>query len=96
MVLLFAAALGMAIPGAPSGIGTFHAAVVSAFVVLGRPASEGLVLAVAAHGVFFIGYCASAALALTTVRYWNCSHAVKIVKTSSDSVIPRNGKDQSS
>ena len=70
MVLLFAAALGMAIPAAPSGIGTFHAAVVSAFVVLGRPASEGLVLAVAAHGVFFIGYCASAALALTTVHYW--------------------------
>ena len=44
MVVLFAAALGLAIPAAPSGIGTFHAAVVAAFVLLGRPASEGLVL----------------------------------------------------
>ena len=64
MVLLFAASLGLAIPAAPSGIGTFHAAVVSAFVLLGRPASEGLVLAVAVHGIFFIGYCASGAVAL--------------------------------
>ena len=64
MVLLFAAALGLAIPAAPSGIGTFHAAVVSAFVLLGKPASEGLVLAVAIHGIFFIGYCASGAAAL--------------------------------
>ncbi len=64
MVLLFAAALGLAIPAAPSGIGTFHAAVVSAFVLLGRSASEGLVLAVAVHGIFFIVYCASGAVAL--------------------------------
>ena len=64
MVLLFAAALGLAIPAAPSGIGTFHAAIVSAFVLLGKPASEGLVLAVAIHGVFFIGFCASGIAAL--------------------------------
>lgn len=64
MMLLFAGALGVAIPAAPSGIGTFHAAIVSAFVVLGKPASEGLVLAVAIHGVLFIGLCASGALAL--------------------------------
>ena len=55
MTLMFAGALGIAIPAAPSGIGTFHAAIVSAFVLLGKPASEGLVLAVAIHGVFFIG-----------------------------------------
>lgn len=73
MVLLFAAALGMAIPAAPSGIGTFHAAVVSAFVLLGRPASEGLVLAVAAHGVFFVGFCTSAALAMATLHRWTLS-----------------------
>lgn len=68
MVLLFAGALGVAIPAAPSGIGTFHAAIVSAFVLLGKPASEGLVLAVAIHGVFFIGLCAigAAALAFTS------------------------------
>lgn len=64
MVLLFAAALGLAIPAAPSGIGTFHAAIVSAFVLLGKPASEGLVLAVAIHGVFFIGFCATGGIAL--------------------------------
>ena len=64
MVLMFAGALGVAIPAAPSGIGTFHAAIVSAFILLGKPASEGLVLAVAIHGVFFIGLCASAAIAL--------------------------------
>ena len=64
MVLLFAAALGLAIPAAPSGIGTFHAAIVSAFVLLGRPVSDGLVLAVAIHGVFFIGFCATGGIAL--------------------------------
>ena len=69
MVLLFAAALGLAIPAAPSGIGTFHAAVVSAFVLLGRPASEGLVLAVAIHGIFFIGYCAIGAVALAIASH---------------------------
>lgn len=70
MVLLFAGALGVAIPAAPSGIGTFHAAIVSAFVLLGKPASEGLVLAIAIHGVFFIGLCAigAAALAFTARR----------------------------
>lgn len=64
MVLMFAGALGIAIPAAPSGIGTFHAAIVSAFLLLGRPASEGLVLAVAIHGVFFIGLVAAGGLAL--------------------------------
>lgn len=69
MVLLFAAALGLAIPAAPSGIGTFHAAIVSAFVVLGKPASDGLVLAVAIHGVFFIGFCATGLAALAVASH---------------------------
>jgi hypothetical protein len=64
MVLLFAGALGLAIPAAPSGLGTFHAAIVSAFVLLGRPTSEGLMFAIAAHGVFFIGIVAAGAAAL--------------------------------
>jgi hypothetical protein len=67
MVLLFAAALGLAIPAAPSGIGTFHAAIVSAFALLGRPPSEGLVLAVAIHGVFLVSFCLIGALALPHV-----------------------------
>jgi uncharacterized protein (TIRG00374 family) len=64
MVLLFAAALGLAVPAAPSGIGTFHAAVVSAFVLLGRPAADGLVLAVTIHVVFFLAFCLAGAIAL--------------------------------
>lgn len=67
MVLLFAAALGLAIPAAPSGIGTFHAAIVSAFLLLGRPAADGLVLAVAIHGIFFLGFCIAGALAMPWV-----------------------------
>jgi hypothetical protein len=64
MVLLFAAALGLAIPAAPSGLGTFHAAIVSAFAILGRSPAEGLVLAVAIHGIFFVGLCVIGAVAL--------------------------------
>jgi uncharacterized protein (TIRG00374 family) len=54
LVLLLAASIGLAVPAAPSGLGTFHAAVASGFVVLGRPLAEGLVLAVALHGCFFV------------------------------------------
>jgi uncharacterized protein (TIRG00374 family) len=57
-VLQFAAALGMALPTAPSGVGTLHAAIVSAFLLLGRSPGDGLILAVAFHAVFFIGLCA--------------------------------------
>lgn len=64
MVLLCAGALGVAIPAAPSGLGTFHAAIVSAFLLLGKPVAEGLVLAVAIHGVFFVGLCIIGAFAL--------------------------------
>ncbi len=64
MVLLCAGALGVAIPAAPSGLGTFHAAIISAFWILGRPVAEGLVLAVAIHGVFFVGFCIIGAVAL--------------------------------
>lgn len=64
MLLLFASALGLALPAAPSGVGTFHAAVVSAFVLMDRPAAEGLALAIAAHAVFFVSLCATGAVAL--------------------------------
>jgi uncharacterized protein (TIRG00374 family) len=65
MALLFASGLGLAIPAAPSGLGTFHAALVSAFLLLGRTASEGLIFAIAAHAVFFCVFCAAGVLALT-------------------------------
>lgn len=64
MLVLFAAALGLMIPAAPSGIGTFHASVVSAFLFLGRPAAEGLLVGTAIHFFFLIAYAAPAALLL--------------------------------
>ena len=67
VILLFAAAIGLAIPAAPSGIGTFHAAIVSAFVIVGRPSSEGLVLAVGIHAVFFLAFCLIGAFAMPRV-----------------------------
>jgi uncharacterized protein (TIRG00374 family) len=62
LVLLVAASVGLAIPAAPSGLGTFHAAVASGFVLLGRPLSEGVLVAVAIHGCFFIIFLIPAAL----------------------------------
>ncbi|EJJ28056.1 lysylphosphatidylglycerol synthase transmembrane domain-containing protein [Rhizobium sp. CF142] len=56
IVVLFAGALGLMIPAAPSGVGTFHASIVSAFILLGRPSSEGLVLATAIHFLFLVIY----------------------------------------
>ncbi|MBW9056661.1 flippase-like domain-containing protein [Rhizobium mesosinicum] len=56
LLVLFAGALGLMIPAAPSGVGTFHASVVSAFLLLGRPASEGLVLGTAIHFLFLVTY----------------------------------------
>jgi hypothetical protein len=62
MLVLFAAALGLMIPAAPSGIGTFHASVVTAFLFLGRPSAEGLLVGTAIHFFFLIAYATPAAL----------------------------------
>lgn len=62
-ILVFAGALGLALPAAPSGLGTFHASIVSGFVLLGRDPSEGLALAIAIHAAFFIGLVVPGALA---------------------------------
>nr|WP_246718126.1 lysylphosphatidylglycerol synthase transmembrane domain-containing protein [Rhizobium laguerreae] len=64
LFVLFAGGLGLMIPAAPSGVGTFHASVVSAFVLLGRLPSEGLLLATAVHFLFFVVYVVPAALIL--------------------------------
>jgi uncharacterized protein (TIRG00374 family) len=56
LLLVFVGALGLAIPAAPSGIGTFHASIVSGFILLNRSPSEGLFYAVALHGLLFIAY----------------------------------------
>lgn len=54
MVLLFATAIGLAVPAAPSGIGTVHAAVVAGYVMIGRTATEGLVAGTLVHGAFLV------------------------------------------
>lgn len=64
LFVLFAGGLGLMIPAAPSGVGTFHASVASAFVLLGRSSSEGLLLATAVHFLFFVVYVVPAALIL--------------------------------
>ena len=63
LFVLFAGAIGLMIPAAPSGVGTFHASIVSAFAFMGRPASEGLLLATAIHFLFLV-VCAVPASAL--------------------------------
>lgn len=62
LAVLFAGALGLMIPAAPSGIGTFHASIVSAFLFLGRSATEGLLVGTAIHLLFLIAYALPAAL----------------------------------
>lgn len=54
LVVLWASGLGLMIPAAPSGLGVYHATVVSAFYFMGRPVAEGLVLATALHISFFV------------------------------------------
>jgi len=62
MLVLFAAALGLMIPAAPSGVGTFHASVVTAFLFLGRSAEEGLLVGTAIHLFSFVAYVTPMAL----------------------------------
>lgn len=54
LVVLWASGLGLMIPAAPSGLGVYHATVVSAFYFLGRPLAQGLVLGTALHISFFV------------------------------------------
>jgi uncharacterized protein (TIRG00374 family) len=68
LLILVAGAAGLLIPAAPSGIGTFHGAVVSAFLLLGRPAAEGLLLATAIHLLFFAAYVLPAAFVYLRIR----------------------------
>jgi uncharacterized protein (TIRG00374 family) len=49
-----ASALGLALPSAPAGLGTFEAAVVGALVLLAIPADEARSMAIALHGVPFV------------------------------------------
>ncbi|MCU0825086.1 MAG: flippase-like domain-containing protein [Leptospira sp.] len=54
LLFMFLGGLGVAIPSAPSGIGVFHAALISGFLILGRDPGEGLVYATVVHLSQFI------------------------------------------
>lgn len=47
--VMFAAGMGGALPAAPSGVGVIHAAIITAFVIIGRPSSEGLIYGTWVH-----------------------------------------------
>lgn len=52
--ILFMGAISLAIPSAPSGVGVFHASVISAFMILGMSDKEGLVFATLIHFFNFL------------------------------------------
>jgi uncharacterized membrane protein YbhN (UPF0104 family) len=54
LLLIFVGAMGVAIPSAPSGIGVFHASVISGFLLLGRDSGEGFVFATVIHLAQFV------------------------------------------
>jgi len=69
LFVVVAGALGLMIPAAPSGIGTFHASVASAFLVMGRSPTEGVVLATAIHLLLFVSLSVPAAVVLWRWRH---------------------------
>jgi len=70
LILVFVGALGLALPAAPSGLGTFHASILSGFVLLGRDSTDGFVLAVAIHAVFFLALLLPGAIAYFAMLLW--------------------------
>jgi len=62
LLIMAAGALGLMLPAAPSGIGTFHASIVSAFLFIGRSSTEGLLVATSIHLLFFVAFALPAAL----------------------------------
>ncbi|PJZ40564.1 TIGR00374 family protein [Leptospira kmetyi] len=54
VLIMFAGAVGVMVPSAPSGAGVFHASVTSSFVLMGRKASEGLFYATTVHLAQFV------------------------------------------
>lgn len=67
LFIMFCGAMGVAVPSAPSGIGVFHASIISGFVLLGKPSGVGLVYATTIHIAQFILY---GALSLVVYLYW--------------------------
>ncbi|WCL48118.1 lysylphosphatidylglycerol synthase transmembrane domain-containing protein [Leptospira sp. GIMC2001] len=54
MFMVFCGAMGVAIPSAPSGLGVFHASIVSGFVLIGLGSTDGFLYATAVHMLQFL------------------------------------------
>ncbi|EKO58593.1 lysylphosphatidylglycerol synthase transmembrane domain-containing protein [Leptospira kirschneri] len=67
VLIMFAGAVGVMVPSAPSGAGVFHASVTSAFVLMNRNASEGLFYATTVHLAQFI---LQSVFAIVLYLYW--------------------------
>ncbi|EMY78031.1 membrane protein, PF03706 family [Leptospira weilii serovar Ranarum str. ICFT] len=67
VLIMFAGAVGVMVPSAPSGAGVFHASVTSSFVLMGRKASEGLFYATTVHLAQFI---LQSVFAVILYLYW--------------------------
>ncbi|WP_061249050.1 lysylphosphatidylglycerol synthase transmembrane domain-containing protein [Leptospira alstonii] len=67
VLVMFAGAVGVMVPSAPSGAGVFHASVTSSFVLMGKKASEGLFYATTVHLAQFI---LQSVFAVILYLYW--------------------------
>lgn len=71
LLFMFLGGMGVAIPSAPSGIGVFHAAIISGFIILGRDPGEGLVYATVVHLSQFL---ITTILACFAYFFWRLAH----------------------
>lgn len=65
--ILFCGGMSLAIPSAPSGLGVFHASIISAFIIVGKDSNEGLVYATVLH---LISFFALTSTGLMFYLYW--------------------------
>lgn len=65
--LLFCGAISLALPSAPSGIGVYHASIISGFILLGLDSKQGFVFATAQH---LIGFVLLSATGFVFYLYW--------------------------
>lgn len=54
LFMVFCGAMGVALPSAPSGVGVFHASIISGFILIGLGSSEGFLYATAVHLMQFL------------------------------------------
>ncbi|MCB1159767.1 MAG: flippase-like domain-containing protein, partial [Leptospiraceae bacterium] len=65
--VIFFGAISLAVPSAPSGVGVFHASVISAFIVLKKTSSLGLFFAT---GIHLLGFVVFTVVGFLFYFYW--------------------------